>query len=320
MAVAPITGMLRRRLILDLSIGLGAGLVMANAFWYGYHVPRRNLRDDYYSKLEEKRAADKHFVLTMDYQVNVYLLQAESTTLPLSSLRRRPVTSCWIRVGSSEAGKLGHGGDMDSALGARILNEVGGGSLEEVLDGLRTCNQKTNYIKNTGITELDEIVSRHFHTTKIGGLTITGRYLPLIYKIASTLASHKALVIIDYEGRFEASRLTCAQSDLEHIYVLRPEARDRDLMANVDRYMLYSKAAKDSAHREFWGTIVIGGPGGDVTAGWKGWLRVDREQVPRFPSDMTIQEALLQRDARQAAVDAAGWQVSSPWGDFIFHE
>ncbi|ATY65524.1 Cytochrome c subunit fungal [Cordyceps militaris] len=59
MAVAPITGMLRRRLIIDLGVGLGAGFVMANAFWYGYHVPRTTARDNYYAKLEEKRYADK---------------------------------------------------------------------------------------------------------------------------------------------------------------------------------------------------------------------------------------------------------------------
>ncbi|KAK3196348.1 Cytochrome c oxidase subunit 7A [Lecanicillium sp. MT-2017a] len=56
MAIKPITGMLRRRLILDLGIGLGAGFVMANWFWYGYHVPRTVARDNYYAKLDEKRA------------------------------------------------------------------------------------------------------------------------------------------------------------------------------------------------------------------------------------------------------------------------
>ncbi|KAK5659009.1 hypothetical protein OQA88_1096 [Cercophora sp. LCS_1] len=57
MAVAPITGMLRRGLILDLGIALGSGFVLGNAFWYGYHVPRTNKRDDFYRKLEEERAA-----------------------------------------------------------------------------------------------------------------------------------------------------------------------------------------------------------------------------------------------------------------------
>ncbi|KAK0744719.1 hypothetical protein B0T21DRAFT_358236 [Apiosordaria backusii] len=83
-AFKPITGMLRRGLILDLSIGLGMprfphpvpphlplemdtnrcwlvvaglGFVFGNAFWYGYHMPRVNARDNYYRKLEEARAA-----------------------------------------------------------------------------------------------------------------------------------------------------------------------------------------------------------------------------------------------------------------------
>ncbi|EGR46708.1 uncharacterized protein TRIREDRAFT_109435 [Trichoderma reesei QM6a] len=92
MAIAPITGMLRRQLILDLGVGLGkyrtslqlpakfwrcfdtgnhhlclfplayiantgAGFVMANWYWYGYHMPRTNSRDAYYAKKEAERAA-----------------------------------------------------------------------------------------------------------------------------------------------------------------------------------------------------------------------------------------------------------------------
>ncbi|KAK3954419.1 hypothetical protein QBC32DRAFT_88464 [Pseudoneurospora amorphoporcata] len=56
-AIRPITGMFRRGLMLDLGISLGLGFVFANAYWYGYHVPRTNARDAYYKKLEEERAA-----------------------------------------------------------------------------------------------------------------------------------------------------------------------------------------------------------------------------------------------------------------------
>ncbi|KAG6038088.1 hypothetical protein E4U41_004575 [Claviceps citrina] len=59
MAVAPITGTLRRRLILDLGISLGAGFGMANLFWYGFHMPRTNARDAFYTKLEAERAEGK---------------------------------------------------------------------------------------------------------------------------------------------------------------------------------------------------------------------------------------------------------------------
>ncbi|GAB1319741.1 Cytochrome c oxidase subunit 7A [Madurella fahalii] len=57
MAIAPITGMLRRGLITDLGIALGLGFAFGNAFWYGYHVPRTVARDNYYKKLEDERAA-----------------------------------------------------------------------------------------------------------------------------------------------------------------------------------------------------------------------------------------------------------------------
>ncbi len=59
---------------------------------------------------------------------------------PFSSLRRRPVTSCCTRAGSSEAEKLWHGGAiivlatvlMDAALGSRALGDVEEASFEEV--------------------------------------------------------------------------------------------------------------------------------------------------------------------------------------------
>ncbi|KAG6000174.1 hypothetical protein E4U21_005754 [Claviceps maximensis] len=57
--IAPITGILKRRLVLDLGIGLGAGFAMSNLFWYGFHMPRTNARDAYYSKLEAQRAEGK---------------------------------------------------------------------------------------------------------------------------------------------------------------------------------------------------------------------------------------------------------------------
>ncbi|UQC75909.1 cytochrome c oxidase subunit COX9 [Colletotrichum lupini] len=87
-AVKPITGMLRRNLVLDLGIALGKpfslqrfatpvfnpcfptqsendsinvaftglGFAMANVYWYGFHMPRTNARDSYYAKLEQQKA------------------------------------------------------------------------------------------------------------------------------------------------------------------------------------------------------------------------------------------------------------------------
>ncbi|KAE9987096.1 hypothetical protein EG328_003878 [Venturia inaequalis] len=56
MAIKPITGMLRRGLVLDLSVAFGLGLSGGYAWWYGYHIPAVRRRDAFYQKLEDKRA------------------------------------------------------------------------------------------------------------------------------------------------------------------------------------------------------------------------------------------------------------------------
>ncbi|KNZ54833.1 cytochrome c oxidase subunit 7A [Puccinia sorghi] len=43
MAIAPITGKLRKRILLDLSVSLGLGTAAAYTWWYGYHVPKRDV-------------------------------------------------------------------------------------------------------------------------------------------------------------------------------------------------------------------------------------------------------------------------------------
>ncbi|KAL1961420.1 hypothetical protein VTO42DRAFT_148 [Malbranchea cinnamomea] len=56
MAIPPITGTLRRGLVLDLSTALGLGTSFGFLWWYGYHLPRVRARDNLYAKLEEERA------------------------------------------------------------------------------------------------------------------------------------------------------------------------------------------------------------------------------------------------------------------------
>ncbi|KLU83721.1 hypothetical protein MAPG_02772 [Magnaporthiopsis poae ATCC 64411] len=144
-------------------------------------------------------------------------------------------------------------------------------------------------------------------------------------------------------------------SDLAHVYVHRPARGSgvvsaslvREAVAAAEQHMLYG--AHGSGGREWWGTFVVGGSGGhssaggvaaggggsapllprgassspssvDVTAGPRGWLRVEREEVGGFGIGTSAEDALRDRERRRRAVDAAGWTVSSIWGGFTFHE
>lgn len=115
--------------------------------------------------------------------------------------------------------------------------------------------------------------------------------------------------------------------DLEHVYVYRPAhgspSHIREVLSAAEHHMIYSKHA--SIAREWWGSIVIGGgspvvlgPEAAVTTGWRGWLRVDREEVRGFDLGMSIEEALLDRDRRQRAVNDAGWTANCVWGGYTF--
>ncbi|EZF71719.1 hypothetical protein H105_06170 [Trichophyton soudanense CBS 452.61] len=57
-AMKPVTGMLRRGLVLDLSTALGFGVSCGYFWWYGYHLPRVRSRDNFYSRLEAQRAEE----------------------------------------------------------------------------------------------------------------------------------------------------------------------------------------------------------------------------------------------------------------------
>ncbi|PNY29567.1 Uncharacterized protein TCAP_00518 [Tolypocladium capitatum] len=183
-------------------------------------------------------------------------------------------------------------------------------------------------VKVTHMDELDEVAARHFRDTQAAAVSVSGRSLPLLYKLVSSLVApphRQTLLVLDLDGRFDATRLTCGADDLRHVYVQRPARSSpehlRALVADAEGFMLYDAAAQASRSRQWWGTVVVGGLGaGDITAGWNGWLRVDRDQVQAFALGMSADEALAQRDARQEAVDAAGWAATSPWGGFVFHE
>ncbi|KAH9471670.1 hypothetical protein Pst134EA_005549 [Puccinia striiformis f. sp. tritici] len=56
MAIAPITGKLRKRIILDISVSLGLGTAAAYGWWYGYHVPKMRHQQNVYAKINAARA------------------------------------------------------------------------------------------------------------------------------------------------------------------------------------------------------------------------------------------------------------------------
>ena len=55
MAIAPITGTLKKRIILDIALGFSIGGTMASYWWWGYHKKLINRREDYYAKLAAQK-------------------------------------------------------------------------------------------------------------------------------------------------------------------------------------------------------------------------------------------------------------------------
>lgn len=58
MAIAPITGILRRKIITDITVGFGCGFVLASAYWYLEHKPLVVKREAYYAQLKAQREAE----------------------------------------------------------------------------------------------------------------------------------------------------------------------------------------------------------------------------------------------------------------------
>ncbi|RYP70747.1 hypothetical protein DL771_005242 [Monosporascus sp. 5C6A] len=297
--------------------------------------------------------------------------------------------------------------------GAGLLGEVEEESLEELLTTFQTTTTLTTEATSTTtrhrllpIPALQDLAAHYHRTTQSAPpplLSVTGRYLPLLYHLVSTLvaAPHRyAVLVVDPEARFDITRVvgsssptassssseTCAGSapaglnptatsnpgpnpspnpnsdrkphpnpdlsggsypataaDLRHVYVLRPPLSSplAPAVAAAREWMLY--AAHGSRGRELWGTIVVGGGslpspssapsmsggGGDVlvTAGWRGWLRVEREDVPGLGMEgpggggvLSVEEALRERRRWGEAVERAGWVAGWRGGRYVWKE
>ena len=207
-------------------------------------------------------------------------------------------------------------------LGARLLREVAAeeGSLEEV----RTCleilsirlrqpklnpPQLLNYLRTqsnhvqpsrTGIPDLDELWKQHG-----GKLSITGRGFPLIYSLTRHLVRdlEGTVVVVDLDGRFSPSHLVgmgMSMGDLGHVHVFRcSKERLKVTLDSVENYMLWGEHG--SRGREWLGTIMLGGVGGDIMVGWRGWLGVDRDIVGGFGEGVSVEEAWGERERRQVS-------------------
>ncbi|KAH9883529.1 hypothetical protein F4778DRAFT_798771 [Xylariomycetidae sp. FL2044] len=236
---------------------------------------------------------------------------------------------------------------MDAAgarhVGARLLGEVEEESLEELLNSLRsTLNHTSSHHPSPEIPipELSHIVSRYQKATQSAPppiVSVSGRYLPFLYHLISTLIAEPhnyTVVVVDAESKFDVTRLVggseapsrrpghpATAADLRHVHVYRP-ARGQDqikaALAGAQEWMLHGRHG--SRDREWWGTVVIGGIGGHVNAGWKGWMRVEREEIGGFAIGMSVEEALRDRTKRQDLVDGAGWVAGSLWGSYVWKD
>ncbi|KAI0155395.1 hypothetical protein GGR52DRAFT_202238 [Hypoxylon sp. FL1284] len=250
---------------------------------------------------------------------------------------------------------------MDAAaarhVGARLLGGVEEGSLEELLDALRVnlTSGPSNIRPHIPIPALANIASRHHNAAKSAPppvLSVSGRYLPLLYHLISTLIAEPhnyTVVIVDTESQFDVTRLVgssstpanppsvpshdsnssypATPSDLRHVHVYRPArgaGPSRAAAAAAGEWMVYG--AHGSRARAWWGTVVVVGAGagaavkGDVNAGWRGWLRVAREDVPGFAAGASVDEALRDRAERQDAADKAGWVAGSRDGAYVWRD
>ncbi|KAL1902057.1 hypothetical protein Cpir12675_000163 [Ceratocystis pirilliformis] len=229
--------------------------------------------------------------------------------------------------------------DLLGDTGSQVLLEVVETSLDEVILALREtvlvqdeATVPSSYLpKKTGVPGLDSLAMKNFRETQTSPISVSGRSLPFIHALLDHLVSppqSKTVALIDLECGFDPTRLASSRSNLSHIHVFRmpPATADstassiaemvREAVARVQQWMVYG--SHQSAGREWWGTIILGAPGGQVWTCWRGWLCVDTEDIPGFATGMSIREAMAERERREQAVDSMNWVASCPWGRFDF--
>lgn len=153
-----------------------------------------------------------------------------------------------------------------------------------------------------------------------------GRYRALLYHIVSTAVSAPrsgVALVVDVDGRFDVTRLSCSMEELRHVYVVRPgkEGVDRCL-EEARRWLVYGEHG--SKGRELVMRAVSGGEGvkgADVVGCWRGWMRVGRgAEGPGFGEGISVEEAARERGERQQVVEGSGWRAESDYGEFRWME
>lgn len=112
------------------------------------------------------------------------------------------------------------------------------------------------------------------------------------------------------------------------MHVFRPNRGNlMATMEGLEAYMLWGEGSLGSWGREWVGTLVNGGIGGDVNVGWRGWLRVEREGAERggFGAGVSVDEAVTERKRRADGMQAerdkvVGWRAVSDVGVFTWKE
>lgn len=138
----------------------------------------------------------------------------------------------------------------------------------------------------------------------------------LIYYLVHVL--HGTIVLIDIDGRFSPSHLNLSLDELKHIHIFRPNKSNlKATLESVENHML--RGEHHSKGREWVGTIVNGGVGGDISVGWRGWLRVERDagMGMGFGAGVSVQEAVAERERREdQGVQERGWRAVTEIGEF----
>jgi len=201
-------------------------------------------------------------------------------------------------------------------LGGRLLREIAAeeGSLEDLLKSVRQTSIPNP--SKTGIPTLDTFWSHNG-----GRLSVTGRGLPFLFHLLTSLLTnlHGTVALLDLTARFSPSHISFPFSELQHIHVFRPTPSNLKVtLESVEKYMLYGEHG--SKGREWVGTIVLGGTGGDINIGWRGWLRVEKEEVGKFGDGVRVEEVWGEKGMkqRQEVVDEAGWRADCEFGDYCW--